>query len=84
MKSIRSNHLFSRSFYQETTRYTVDRKSGELIVASVALPTYTFGAIFQPTGAWIGVHYSRHNRRFCVNPLPCLTFYLTLPGGVNP
>jgi hypothetical protein len=33
---------------------------------------------------WVGVHYSSFDRRFCINLLPCVTFWITLPGGHLP
>ncbi len=42
------------------------------------------GALFQPRALWVGAHYSRHNRRWCINLLPCLTVWVTLPGGKEP
>ena len=44
----------------------------------------TYGALFQCGGFWVGVHYSRYNRRFCINLLPCFTFWVALPGGYKP
>ena len=34
--------------------------------------------------AWIGVHWSKHNRRFCINLVPFLTIWITLKGGKTP
>lgn len=39
------------------------------------------GFLFQPAGLWIGAHYSRFNRRWCINLLPCCTIWFTLAGG---
>lgn len=33
---------------------------------------------------WVGVHWSAFDRRFCINPWPCVTFWITLPGGHLP
>jgi hypothetical protein len=43
-----------------------------------------WGVIFQPGALWIGAHYSRLNRRWCINVLPCLTVWFTLRGGKVP
>lgn len=43
-----------------------------------------FGFLFQPTALWIGVHYSPHNRRFCINVLPCVTLWIIRKGGTAP
>lgn len=42
------------------------------------------GFKFQLGGLWVGAHWSRHNRRLCVNLVPCLTVWVTLPGGKTP
>ena len=34
--------------------------------------------------AWVGVHWSPENKRFCINLLPFCTFWVTLPGGITP
>lgn len=33
---------------------------------------------------WIGVHYSPFNKRFCINVLPFVTFWIVLPNGNIP
>lgn len=33
---------------------------------------------------WMGVHYSSHNRRFCINIIPCVTLWVCLKGGITP
>ena len=33
---------------------------------------------------WIGAHWSPHNRRWCINLLPCITLWIALPGGQVP
>lgn len=42
------------------------------------------GWLFRLSAFWIGVHYSDSNKRFCINPLPFVTFWVTLPGGRTP
>ena len=42
------------------------------------------GAFVNWRSWWIGAHYSPNNRRWCVNVLPCITVWLTLPGGNEP
>lgn len=42
------------------------------------------GLLFQKGGVWIGVHYSPYNKRFCINVIPCVTFWVMLPGGKTP
>lgn len=40
--------------------------------------------LFQPRAAWIGVHYSEANLRWCINLLPFVTVCITKKGGVAP
>lgn len=42
------------------------------------------GAIFNTRHVWIGVHGSNHNRRFCVNVIPCVTLWACRVGGIEP
>lgn len=46
--------------------------------------SWQFGWLWQWGGAWVGVHYSKQNRRFCVNLVPCITVWATRPGGKVP
>lgn len=45
---------------------------------------HQFGLLLSRQSAWVGVHYSSHNRRLCVNLLPFVTLWWTQPGGVRP
>lgn len=42
------------------------------------------GVLFRLRSLWVGVHYSPKNRRFCINVVPCITFWITLEGGITP
>jgi hypothetical protein len=42
------------------------------------------GIIFRLQSFWIGIHYSPYNKRFCINPLPCITIWIILEGGIVP
>lgn len=33
---------------------------------------------------WVGVHYSPGNKRWCINLIPCVTLWITKPGGTVP
>lgn len=44
----------------------------------------TFGWLVNRGSVWVGVHYSKHNKRWCINPIPCVTFWVTKPGGNVP
>jgi hypothetical protein len=42
------------------------------------------GFLFQLGGLWVGAHYSRTERRWCINLLPCCTIWIALKGGRPP
>ena len=42
------------------------------------------GLLIQKGGLWLGAHYSPHNRRWCINLLPCVTVWVTLKNGKVP
>lgn len=44
----------------------------------------TCGLLFNKGSLWVGAHYSKHNRRWCINLIPCCTVWVTLKGGVKP
>ncbi len=43
-----------------------------------------YGTIFRWGSCWVGWHWSRHNKRLCINLIPCLTFWIVWPGGNLP
>lgn len=42
------------------------------------------GVLFRLGSLWVGAHWSRANRRLCINLIPCVTLWITAPGGVRP
>lgn len=44
----------------------------------------TWGILFQRGGMWIGAHYSTYNRRWCINIIPCVTWWICMEGGKAP
>lgn len=34
--------------------------------------------------AWVGVHYSKACKRYCINIIPCLTIWIAKEGGEVP
>jgi hypothetical protein len=42
------------------------------------------GWLLRPGSLCIGAHYSRHNRRWCINLLPMVTLWICLKGGRRP
>ncbi len=43
-----------------------------------------FGVLFNWKACWIGAHYSKRDKRLCVNLVPCLTIWWAQPGGNTP
>ena len=44
----------------------------------------TVGYQVKPGSFWIGAHWSEHNRRLCINLIPCVTIWVVLKGGKFP
>lgn len=42
------------------------------------------GIILRAGSFWVGFHWAGYNKRLCVNPLPCLTFWFIWQGGIAP
>jgi hypothetical protein len=42
------------------------------------------GILLRWGSLWVGAHWSRANRRLCINLVPCVTLWITAPGGVTP
>lgn len=42
------------------------------------------GVLLNPGSFWVGVHFSKFNRRFCINLVPCVTIWIVLQGGNCP
>lgn len=42
------------------------------------------GILFRLGSFWMGAHWSSYNRRWCINLIPCVTLWVTLPGGKTP
>lgn len=47
-------------------------------------PRWRLGFLVNKHSPWIGMHYSPHNKRWCINLIPCITFWITKPGGNTP
>lgn len=48
------------------------------------VPGIHWGMLFNPQAWWVGVHYSPHNQRYCINLIPCLTVWIAKPDGIAP
>lgn len=44
----------------------------------------TCGLLFRWGSVWVGGHWSSGNKRLCLNLVPFVTFWITLPGGNRP
>lgn len=47
-------------------------------------PRWRWGILFKLESLWVGIYYSAKNKRWCINPLPCVTLWVTKPGGYVP
>lgn len=45
---------------------------------------HSFGLLVNWRALWVGAHYSKHDKRLCLNLLPCVTLWWTKPGGKLP
>lgn len=45
---------------------------------------WRWGWLVRKESLWVGVHYSEYNKRFCINLIPCVTLWITQPGGKAP
>jgi hypothetical protein len=45
---------------------------------------WRWGVLFKLESLWVGVYYSAKNQRWCINPVPCVTFWVTKPCGRVP
>lgn len=57
----------------------------QLVAAQTKAASYTrWGILFNPCAFWVGAHYSPHNKRWCINLLPCVTLWIVKPFGNVP
>lgn len=45
---------------------------------------WRWGILAKWQSLWVGVYYSDKNQRWCINLVPCVTFWVTRPGGRTP
>lgn len=43
-----------------------------------------YGILTRLGSFWVGAHWSPHNKRLCINIIPCVTFWVVWPGGIAP
>ncbi len=69
-------------FRREWARVTFRRDEGGY-TRSVYAAAY-WGMLINSASLWIGAHWRSHNKRLCLNLIPCVTLWITLPGGNTP
>lgn len=42
------------------------------------------GILCRVGSAWLGVHYSKFNKRWCINIIPCVTIWIAGKEGKEP
>lgn len=50
------------------------------IMLLLAIINIEFGILFRYQSFWIGLHYSKHCKRYCLNIVPCCTLWWTVDG----
>lgn len=70
-------------------RFTYIPTSGKWVRALYHRPNswtryQNVGLLLNRRAFWVGWHYSEHNRRLCINVLPCITIYYVRPEGFIP
>lgn len=71
-------------FRAEWARVAYTGRSTGQTVAALCYASAFVGLLFNPSAWWVGAHWSSHNKRLCINLIPCLTVWVTLPGGGLP
>lgn len=76
--------LFERLFH-EGKAYKVRPRSCPIPNPSaINAHFHIVGMLWNWKACWVGFHYSSHNKRLCVNIIPCLTLWWVQPGGMLP
>ena len=55
-----------------------------LIIILSYISNYKVGILFRLASFWIGIHYSKSCKRWCINLVPCVTLYICKPDGYIP
>lgn len=75
--------LIERLYSRETGRvHKVRERQGP--INNPGPDNHCVGLLWNWSACWVGYHYSPHHRRLCVNVVPFLTIWYTMPGGVLP
>lgn len=76
--------LFERLWY-EGRFYRVRHRTASINnVVGYNASFHCFGLLVNWRALWIGTHYSKHDKRLCLNLLPCITLWWARPGGKLP
>lgn len=54
------------------------------IVVISFISNYKAGILFRLQSFWIGIHYSKYCKRWCINLIPCVTLYICKSDGMIP
>jgi len=54
------------------------------IVVISFISNYKAGILFRLQSFWIGIHYSKSCKRWCINLFPCVTLWICKPDGHIP
>lgn len=52
------------------------------VLSTIVYPNKTFGTLIRLESFWIGIHYSKACKRYCINILPCFTIWFILKDGL--
>lgn len=55
-----------------------------LVVIISNIFTYKVRILFRLASFWIGIHYSKSCKRWCINLIPCVTLWITTNDGHIP
>ncbi len=55
-----------------------------LIIIGSYISNCRTGILFRLSSFWIGIHYSKSCKRYCINLFPCCTLWICLPDGNIP
>lgn len=64
--------------------YSEPRQATRPIRISTAGNRWRWGLLFKLESLWMGFYWSAKNQRLCVNLIPCVTLWVTKPGGEIP
>jgi len=55
-----------------------------LIISIAYLSKFKAGILIRLASFWIGIHYSKSCKRWCINLIPCITLYICKQDGQIP